>query len=91
MNVKVSNLCSPSWKGRKVPNQFEIKTEDGRYFQSYNSVIAFIDNRGQVYLDPVYWNYSVTTGKYRNVFLGEKKDDTQRKLDNGIYKFKDLN
>ena len=42
MKVKVYNMTSPN--GNKVPNQFEIYTSKGRYFQSYNSIIAFIDN-----------------------------------------------
>jgi hypothetical protein len=31
-----------SAKGNKIPNQFIIDTEDGSYFQSYDSIIAFI-------------------------------------------------
>lgn len=87
--TKVSNLCSN--RGNKIPNQFLIRTENGSYFQSYKSIIVFIDNTGQVWLDPVYWDYSNTTGKYRNIFLGETKKETQSKLESGIYKFKNLN
>ena len=47
MKVKVYNMTSP--KGNQVPNQFEIYTSKGRYFQSYNSIIAFIDNNGNVF------------------------------------------
>ena len=91
MKIKASNMTSPSYRGREVANQFEIVAEDGRYFQSYRSIIVFIDNSGQVFLDPVYWDYSNTTGKYRNVFLRENKAETKRKLDSGLYKFKNLN
>jgi hypothetical protein len=88
--VTVSNMTSTR-SGREVANQFVIRTEDGRYFQSYASTIVFIDNRGQVFLDPTYWDYSVTTGKYRNEFLREGKRETQRKIDAGIYQLKNLN
>jgi hypothetical protein len=37
--VKIYNM--ESYSGNKVPNQFELYTNKGRYFQSYNSVITF--------------------------------------------------
>lgn len=82
--VKVTN----KWD---VPNQFEIETENGRYFQSYDSVIAFIDHAGNVTLDKTYWDYSPTTGKYRNRFLGEGIKETRLKIKSGEYKLSDLN
>ena len=86
--VKVRNMKSSS--GRSVANQFEIETDDATYFQSYNSVIA---KRmiGVVYLDEYYWDYSVTTGRYRNMFLGETKKETQAKIDSGEYVLTNLN
>ena len=67
-------------------------TDDGgaEYFQSYNSVIVRND-KGRITLDEHYWDYSVTTSKYRNQFLGENKLDTQRKIDDGTYTLADLN
>tara|TARA_R100001594_G_scaffold98446_1_gene132896 strand:- start:2 stop:265 length:264 start_codon:yes stop_codon:yes gene_type:complete len=87
--MKVYNMTSS--RGNKIANQFEIYDNKGRYFQSYNSIIAFVNKRGQVYLDKYYWDYSTTTGKYRNIFLGEKKNETENKIKNGIYKLKNLN
>ena len=89
MKVKVYNMTSPN--GNKVANQFEIYTNKGKYFQSYNSIIAFIDNNGKVFLDEYYWDYSRTTGKYRNIFLNEVINDTRQKIISGEYKFKNLN
>lgn len=87
--------------GNKVANQFTIRVKtsgdsdqvafDRVYFQSYNSIIAYIDYDGKTVLDPVYWDYSKTTGKYRNIFLGEDKKTTEKKIKEGIYTFKDLN
>lgn len=78
--------------GNSVPNQFIIYTDEGRYFKSYSSIIAFIPNGDKpTILDVNKWDYSVTTGKYRNDFLREYKRDTQRKIDNGTYKLEDLN
>lgn len=76
--------------GRPVANQFIIRDEGYEYFQSYDSVIVK-RGKGKVYLDPNYWDYSATTGKYRNEFLGESKKETQAKLDSGVYEFMDLN
>jgi hypothetical protein len=88
--MKVYNMTSS--KGNKIANQFEIYDKKGRYFQSYNSIIAFINNKGQVYLDEYYWDYSVTTGKYRNIFLGDYGiEETREKIKSKEYKLKNLN
>ena len=78
--------------GKKVANQFEVITDNGRFFQSYQSMIAFIPNdNSPIKLDAKYWDYSTTTGKYRNLFLGEKKAETEAKIKNGTYVLADLN
>ena len=87
--IKVQNLTSSN--GNDVPNQFEIRTEEGVYFQSYSSIIVFVPNEGKIQLDMNKWDYSQTTGKYRNQFLGETKSETQRKIDKGVYELVDLN
>lgn len=88
--IKIKNLESN--KGNKISNQFEIMTEQGKFFQSYDSVIAFIPNDGnKIKLDINYWDYSKTTGKYRNIFLGEDKKETQRKINSGEYELTNLN
>ena len=73
-------------------NQFEIVTPKGTYFQSYNSIIAFKpnDNR-RTQLDAYYWDYSRTTGKYRNQFLNEGIADTRAKIESKEYLLTDLN
>ena len=81
--MKVENI-----NGR--PNQFRIRTDKGWNFQSYNSTIVVIED-GQVFLDEIYWNYSVTTSKYRNIFLCETTKETEAKIKSGEYKLKNLN
>lgn len=90
--MKVENLTSPR-SGREVANQFIITDADGNhFFQSYRSVIAVkYRETGNIALDSRYWDYSVTTGKYRNQFLGESKVETQRKIDAGEYQLINLN
>ena len=87
--VKVSNMRSNN--GNFIPNQFKIRTNEGMYFQSYDSIIAFINNNGKVFLDENDWDYSRTTGKYRNIFLGEHMGETRKKIKTGEYELIDLN
>ena len=92
--MKVQNMTSSN--GNKVVNQFIVSGSHygqyGQFFQSYDSVIAFKPYCGaSITLDRNSWDYSVTTGKYRNQFLGETKKETQAKIDRGEYILDDLN
>ena len=90
--MKVRNITSNN--GNKIANQFEIMDNENNtiYFQSYKSIIVKHDmNLNQVYLDSHYWDYSTTTSKYRNIFLGEKKKETEKKIKNGVYILTNLN
>ena len=73
-----------------VKNQYVIEGQDCTLFQSYDSIIARKDNTG-ITLDTRTWDYSKTTGKYRNLFLGETKKETEYKIKSGEYKLADLN
>ena len=101
--MKVINMTSN--KGNKIANQFIIYDDNNnKYFQSYKSIIAKIENNDviesiginyqrnkKVYLDKNYWDYSVTTGKYRNIFLNETKKETEKKIKDGGYTLTNLN
>ena len=87
--MRVENMRSP--KGNQVPNQFIIWADEGKYFQSYRTIIAFIDNSNNVFLDEDSWDYSRTTGKYRNIFLGENKTQTEYSIKTGEYELTELN
>lgn len=98
----VSNMESPR-TGSPVANQFIIHEKgegwNGNFirretFQSYKSIIAVKTvwaDKTEIVLDETYWDYSVTTGKYRNAFLGENKAETLKKIKSGEYKLEDLN
>ena len=90
-------------KGVAVKNQFIIE-EEGRgalgnfikrtTFQSYDSIIAVKtvwEDETRIELDSTYWDYSKTTGKYRNQFLEEGIEETRKKIASGEYKLTDLN
>lgn len=87
--MRVQNMTSSN--GNTVPNQFIIHDDNGNmFFQSYDSIIVK-KSKGKISLDSRYWDYSKTTGKYRNEFLGENKKETQAKIDSGEYELTDLN
>lgn len=87
--VKVENMISN--RGNSIANQFIIEVDGDVYFQSYKSIIAKIAINGKVYLDKEYWDYSATTGKWRNQFLGETKKETERRIADGTYIMTNLN
>ena len=71
-------------------NQYVIKSDGARIFQSYDTIIA-IKTDGMVILDKDNWDYSRTTGKYRNKFLNENKEETLKRIEAGRYLLADLN
>jgi hypothetical protein len=86
----ISNMVGHN--GTEVKNQFIIKTKGTTIFQSYGSIICVINhNTGSITLDKNYWDYSTTTGKYRNLFLRETKQETEKKIKSKEYKLKNLN
>ena len=79
-----------SARGNTVPNQFIITDNGDEDYQSYRSIISK-RSKGKIYLDDYYWDYSVTTGKYRNEFLGEGIAETRKKIASGEYILTNLN
>lgn len=71
--MTVKNMTSAS-SGRKVPNQFIIRDNatDRTTFQSYDSMIATIDYQNNTISLGEDWDYSRTTGRYRNQFFSEQ-------------------
>ena len=103
--MKIRNFTNGN--GRDIPNQFIIENENTwTMFQSYKSKIAMIScfvakaqskpvaermPHEKIMLDINYWDYSNTTGKYRNIFLNESKRETEKKIKSGEYILVDLN
>ena len=77
----VNNMQSNA--GNDIANQFIISGFGYTLFQSYQSPIAL--RKGGITYIFKNWNYSVTTGKYRNMFLNECKKETVAKLKSGEY------
>jgi len=100
--MKISNMYSN--QGNQVANQFYItglpagtffdgeeRLESGEAFQSYQSMIAYKTHNGRLYLDADKWDYSVTTGRYRNQFTGLNVAETRKAIESGEIKLIDLN
>lgn len=91
--MQVKNMTSLK-SYNNIPNQFIIYDGNKTYFQSYKSIIVKIErleDKVVTYLDPVYYNYSRTTSKYRNAFLGESTKEIESKIKQGVYILQDLN
>ena len=81
-NLQIKNVYN---NGRNVPNQFEIYYEKGnksyKVFQSYSSMILKFEN-GKIIEIGADWDYSRTTGKYRNLLTGMNKKEFEKMLEN---------
>lgn len=89
--MRVYNMSSPR-TGREVCNQFVIENGGVTVFQSYNSTIAEIDRFNRTITIYPDWNYSRTTGKYRNEFFYEEgfgglasTEDLRKAIKSGEY------
>lgn len=80
----IENMYSPRYNGGKVANQFQIIFDNGSIFQSYDTIIA-VRLKDKIYLTDS-WDYSKTTGVYRNQFLRENIQETRIKIKSGEYK-----
>jgi len=90
--MKVQNIKNKT--GHSVPNQFIITDEKGmEFFQSYNSIICKKPANAyeHIELDKETWDYSKTTSKYRNQFLGETTAEIKAKIKSGEYVLTNLN
>lgn len=81
-NLQVQNVYN---NGRNVPNQFEIYYEKDnksyKVFQSYSSMIIKWEN-GRIIEIGNNWDYSRTTGKYRNLLTRTTKKEFEKMLEN---------
>ena len=104
---KIANQFRLTGKQEVNQDGYHDRMADVEVFQSYESIIVerITDTSyrkctpkctgchdfSRTTLDSTYWNYSVTTNKYRNQFLGETTEETQAKIDSGEYLLTDLN
>jgi len=91
--MKVETMLTT--QGNPAKNQFEIYDDGVVYLQSYNSIIIkethSVLGNITIELDKKYWDWSNTTRKYRNKFLGETSKQIKDKINSGVYTLVDLN
>lgn len=56
----------------------------GNILKSYNEIIA-VKKNGKVYLNADYYDYSTTTARHRNLFLGVTAKEFHKNLKSGKY------
>ena len=67
--MKVEQMINS--RGNGAMNQFIITDTNKLVFQSYNSMIVELDYANNVITIGDDYNYSVTTGKHRNIFFND--------------------
>lgn len=83
--VKYKGTYKPLTKfGNETKNAKVVLFENGQILKCYDTIIAIKLDK-DIYLTE-YWDYSTTTGYYRNGFLNETKKETLVKINNKIYK-----
>lgn len=90
--IKEAMLTS---SGKPAKDQYVVTYDDGSTaFESYGTTIAVrpVDYpKKPIRLDRDKWNYSITTARYRNRFLGEATAATRKRIKSGQYVLANLN
>ena len=94
--IGVEQMTSRS--GNTVPNQTILSDMTGKTFVSYGSKIVYKSKtKGsdglplEIIVDETYWDYSRTTGKYRNEFMNMGVQEVRNHIKNGRIKVGNLN
>lgn len=66
-NIKIAQLIND--KGNGASNQFVVETDKGRYFQSYDTIIAFVPYNSYDIVLSNDWENSKSTSKHLYIFL----------------------
>ena len=94
--IGVENMTSRN--GKPIPNQVILSESLGDTFVSYGTKIVYQSTRiskdglpKDIIVDETNWDYSRTTGKYRNEFMGMGVQDVRDHIKDGRIKVGDLN
>ena len=77
--------------GKPCANTTIIATNGNKTLYSYNRAICRADSHNNIILDPVYYDYSTTTARHRNSFLGVTTAQLKHMINNNLVKFANLN
>ena len=94
--IGVEQMTSRS--GNVVPNQTILSDMTGKTFVSYGSKIVYQSKDRasdglplEIIVDENYWDYSRTTGKYRNEFMNMGVQDVRNHIKEGRIQVGNLN
>tara|TARA_B110000971_G_scaffold68881_1_gene70582 strand:+ start:77 stop:385 length:309 start_codon:yes stop_codon:yes gene_type:complete len=94
--IGVEQMTSRS--GNVVPNQTILSDMTGKTFVSYGSKIVYQSKDRasdglplEIIVDENYWDYSRTTGKYRNEFMNMGVQDVRNYIKEGRIQVGNLN
>lgn len=94
--IGVEQMTSRS--GNVVPNQTILSDMTGKTFVSYGSKIVYQSKDRasdglplEIIVDENYWDYSRTTGKYRNEFMNMGVQDVRDHIKEGRIQVGNLN
>ena len=93
--VSVRSMTSNS--GNTNPNHQIITEPHGEVMVSYGTKICFMsfdsnkEGKKRIILDENYWDYSTTTGRFRNQFLGMGIQECREGIKDGSIELSNLN
>lgn len=64
-------------------NKYQYTISSGFLFQSYESLVCFIDYAGRMFIDERYYKYSKTTSKYLSIFLKRTSKEIEKEIKEG--------
>lgn len=88
--MKCYNLINDN--GRPAANQIVISYNGVTTFESYGTPICDVTDKGKVFLNKTFWDYSRTTLKHLYIFLRQQgynvrsKKDVEKRIANGEFK-----
>lgn len=87
----VKPVMSP--QGNFLKNQYVIETENGKFFQSYNDVIAYVPNLPclPTLVDVKKMEFSISTQKQTENFLGKTLEQVLFLIEDGKILNQELN
>lgn len=71
-------------RGNPAMNQFVINSNNKTVFQSYESIIC-VKDQGKTFLNSEKYQYSKTTSKHLNIFLGIDSKTLKNNVKTGLY------
>ncbi len=90
-DIRISQLINDRNNG--ATNQFVVETDKGKYFQSYDTIIAFVPNNSDDIVLSEDWEHSRTTSKHLYIFLRDytrfyvnQRKDILRGIKDGKFK-----